>query len=737
MGNLTDARLSDNGREDPQDNPFAFLWRLGYRRIVPIVPPTAHISPNSNLSKNLDARGKSVGVKGRDGLWSGLGNWVSYEATEADMKRWQAMEAGAGVKAGPIDPSKADGDWLAFIDSDTYDAPLAKQVDVLVHEHFGPLPCRVGLYPKAMYPIRVTGPLPYRKVQFGEVDANTGARKHAVEILVGMRQSVFFGIHQRSGEPYRWPRPLVPLNALTIVAPEKIEAFMEDLRSKLPNATTSALLAKASADRANIDQDELKGDMDLLEQAMDALPNDRANFPTYDHMTAIGYACRGGFQADPDRGLDVFDRWCAKWEGGDYDPGLVKKWWDSYKPPYSAGAPQIFKRAAELAPETFNIGRVWFEEIVATAEDARAQSLSSLFEGPQPQARASRKFGFRSFEESAEMALAARAKPLVEGLMDCGAFSVVYGAPGAGKSFVMLRLAHCVAAGRPFGGRKVTQGAVAYVAAEGGGGIHARVKALRDECGSYGDEGFPVPFYLLPETINLRDPRADLGPFLEALRDLEGKAGRLVLVVIDTLARSMGGGDENSPVDMGAMVEHFDRVRSFTGAHVTVVHHTGKDAARGMRGHSSLLGAIDTEIEVGDGIVRTGKQRDLESDQSFAFRLRSVALGIDADGRPMRSAIAEIEPIVEGRATSTPGKLTALELKILEVMKAADPVKPLSVAEIAGALLARGQGSPESSVRRTLYALKDKCLVENLGRGKWTVRADKLSEIEARNETLH
>jgi hypothetical protein len=330
------------------------------------------------------------------------------------------------------------------------------------------------------------------------------------------------------------------------------------------------------------------------------------------------------------------------------------------------------------------------------------------------------------------MALATRAKPLVEGLMDCGAFSVVYGAPGAGKSFVMLRLAHCVAAGRPFGGRKVTQGAVAYVAAEGGGGIHARVKALRDECGSYGDEGFPVPFYLLPETIDLRDPRADLGPFLDALRDLEGKAGKLVLVVVDTLARAMGGGDENSPVDMGLLVANLDKIRTATGAHVAVVHHTGKDAARGMRGHSSLLGAIDTELEVVDGVVRTGKQRDIESGQSFAFRLRSVALGTGAEGRPVRSAIAEISEADEGRVTPAHKRLAPLAAKILAILTAARGSEPICKDEIGASLFAsEGRETPSDSIRKSLYTLKVAGLAEQLGNRKWRASADKLSEEEA------
>jgi RecA-family ATPase len=78
---------------------------------------------------------------------------------------------------------------------------------------------------------------------------------------------------------------------------------------------------------------------------------------------------------------------------------------------------------------------------------------------------------------------------------------------------------------------------------------------------------------------------------------------RVVLVVIDTLARAMAGGNENASEDMGAFVRNVDRVRSATSAHTMIVHHSGKNKAAGARGHSSLRAATDTEIEIDQRIV--------------------------------------------------------------------------------------------------------------------------------------
>ena len=71
--------------------------------------------------------------------------------------------------------------------------------------------------------------------------------------------------------------------------------------------------------------------------------------------------------------------------------------------------------------------------------------------------------------------------------------------------------------------------------------------------------------------------------------------GRVALVVIDTLARAMTG-NENAPEDMGRFVAACGRIREACEGHVLIVHHCGKDQARGARGHSSLRAATDVEL---------------------------------------------------------------------------------------------------------------------------------------------
>jgi hypothetical protein len=80
------------------------------------------------------------------------------------------------------------------------------------------------------------------------------------------------------------------------------------------------------------------------------------------------------------------------------------------------------------------------------------------------------------------------------------------------------------------------------------------------------------------------------------------------------------------------------------------VHHCGKDKARGMRGHSSLLGALDSELIVEkvdgavpgepDRIIKAGKVREGASDCDLAlFSLPAVQLGIDPDGDAVTTCV--------------------------------------------------------------------------------------------------
>jgi len=248
-----------------------------------------------------------------------------------------------------------------------------------------------------------------------------------------------------------------------------------------------------------------------------------------------------------------------------------------------------------------------------------------------------------------EMEGVAEAADFVEGLLTDGAASVVYGPSNCGKSFWVLDLAASVATGQDFRDElEVEQGAVVYVALEGTHGAKNRIQAMRWAGRLQADS----PLFLCFSPVSLLE-HGHAESLAASVKQAAAESGLPCrLVILDTLARAMAGGDENSGQDMTRAVQAIDAIRAATGAHVCVVHHCGKDEARGARGHSSLRAAVDTEIEVsrpeGETIstVRVTKQRDMPAGDPLPFSLEEIELGTDRRGKPITSCIVRHEDAI-------------------------------------------------------------------------------------------
>jgi hypothetical protein len=211
---------------------------------------------------------------------------------------------------------------------------------------------------------------------------------------------------------------------------------------------------------------------------------------------------------------------------------------------------------------------------------------------------------------------------LVDGLLTKHGFSVLYGEPGAGKSFLAIDMALSVAYGKAWHNNPVQRGAVLYIAGEGVGGLGKRIKAWQAHHKLTAD----VPFYVLPTAVRFREPD-DVERLLRTIDNLDTKFSA---VFVDTVARALLGGDENSATDMGLFVDACEIVKRHCECAVVAIHHSGKDAARGMRGSTALLGAVDTSIKVSKleetVTLTTEKQKDAEPMPDVAFTMTPVAL---------------------------------------------------------------------------------------------------------------
>jgi hypothetical protein len=239
---------------------------------------------------------------------------------------------------------------------------------------------------------------------------------------------------------------------------------------------------------------------------------------------------------------------------------------------------------------------------------------------------------------------AAGVREIVEDVLTAGGMSVVYGESNSGKTTLLLDLALRTPAGLPWLGKRVEAGAVIYVAAESPASVRLRLEAFRRHHGvAIGDFG------LIPTALSLLDPSADVQDLIELILREQDRLDREVRFVgVDTAARVMAGADENKGEDMSRLIGAGDRIREATGAHVSYVHHSGKDTTKGARGHSSLRAAVDTEIEVTADpsskvhTLQVTKQRDLGSNGlKLMARFTPIELGRNGWGNPITACVAE------------------------------------------------------------------------------------------------
>lgn len=261
-----------------------------------------------------------------------------------------------------------------------------------------------------------------------------------------------------------------------------------------------------------------------------------------------------------------------------------------------------------------------------------------------------------------------------------GGLNVVFGPSGCYKSFYTLDAALRIAQSKP----------IVYVVGEGLGGIHRRVQAWceHNRCG-------PGEAYFIGHEVNLMDV-AEVKKF-----SVVAESVKPVVVIFDTLARCLLGGDENSAKDMGMAVSSASLLQEKLRTAVTWVHHTNK-AERGERGSGALRGASDSMIEMfpnGDGSVRIScsKSKDEEPwvDEQYSF-LKVLNSGV-------------LVPTVGYSAA----EYSDLEMRILDFLSLATfKTSGARIMQIVGAL-----NIPERTIYRLLSHLKRDLLIDQGKKG--------------------
>jgi hypothetical protein len=212
---------------------------------------------------------------------------------------------------------------------------------------------------------------------------------------------------------------------------------------------------------------------------------------------------------------------------------------------------------------------------------------------------------------------------VVRGVLPSNGMGAIYGAPSSGKTFLALDLAFAIATGKHWFGNPTVQRPVAYVALEGSHGIRQRMAAWEIS----NSITPPKNLYFVTASVSVEDDLA----WRALSKEISSTLGDGAIVFIDTLNRASPTADENTSASMGRIIEAAKYMANLINGFVMFVHHAGKDSQKGLRGHSSLLAALDMVIKVSSvsnqRVWAIEKSKDSEIGICNAFELKTVELG--------------------------------------------------------------------------------------------------------------
>lgn len=266
---------------------------------------------------------------------------------------------------------------------------------------------------------------------------------------------------------------------------------------------------------------------------------------------------------------------------------------------------------------------------------------------------------------------------LWEGVLQDGEASGIYGNSGLGKSLFALWLAVCIGFGLPFFGRKTRESLVIYICAEGASGMDDRVRAVLSELGLQ-DEAPRI--FFIPASIDLLKrkgaPNEELAGLRKNLHAIQC-ASRIPigLVIVDTLARCYGDGDENNNRDVSAIIRGIDEeICRPTGAAALVIAHAGKDRSRGARGGMALknglsgLFCLDKHQDLDASVLTCEKQKEGPPTEPMIFAVKEVEIPDRRSSEMIKAPV--IEPIEDETGHQVGPRLSPQQKIVYEALQA-------------------------------------------------------------------
>lgn len=504
-----------------------------------------------------------------------------------------------------------------------------------------------------------------------------------IEFLGNGQHCVIAGTHP-SGARIHWecfPAKLPP------VTDSHIDVIWSHLRDKLGD-----LIESASAGQPVPGDDFMRGreprlglSAEEIEELVAKLDPDCPR----DDWIRVGMSLHHECEGD-DTGFEIWDSWSSL--GAKYvSEEDLRKDWNSFERRQGGGPNVTMRSVLKMVNDVTPVATT--EELERAAQEGGSLAKSAKgYDG---------RFPFRS---AAEMANAPPLEWLVKGIIPRADIVMLYGPSGSGKTFVALQIAAAIARGVEWRGRRVIRGRVVIIAAEGGGSYSLRLQAYARQAG-IDIADLDIGVCTVPPNFCRREDIIELAKAIVA-------TGGADFIVVDTLAQVTPGANENSGEDMGLALAHARALREATGAVVMIVHHSGKDTARGARGWSGLKGSVDAALEVtrhsnGNREIHVDKMRDGQDGLRFDFRLQVVDMGTDHDGDPLTSCVViDVDRQQESPLRKGPsGKAQKAILQIV-LQLGGNTVVGAALADVIAAIIEQ-KGPPLGRDNRATNARRD------------------------------
>lgn len=439
----------------------------------------------------------------------------------------------------------------------------------------------------------------------------------------------------------------------------------EDRVAPLPARVIDFCRARFGASSAKVDPDDFMAGheprlgltVNQMEEIVSSLDPDMGREDWIKVGMALHHECEGD-----ETGFEIFNEWSAC--GGKYpSEEALRDQWDSFERRKGAGRRQVTMASVIRMAKDAGHGTVSVEDLRKVAAD-NTPAPDAVRSPETPDDYDGRFFITRA----GDVARKPPGKWWIKGLIPQAQIGAIYGASGSGKSFLALDLMAHLSLGQPWRGHNVKPARGLYIAAEGGTGVGKRIKAWAKHNNVNVDD-LNIGVMTVAPNIMLKD---DISDVVRAI----ALAGGFDYIVIDTYAQVTPGANENSAEDMGLALSNCRAIQEATGAMVIIVHHSGKDASRGVRGWSGINAALDFALETTRDEatnyreLRVTKMKDGDDGLKYGFTLEIVSVGVDEDGDEITSCVVNSAE-VPAKVKDTAGKATRrgrVETHVLETM---------------------------------------------------------------------